>query len=132
MENQNLFPEKDLIDLGFMDHIRFNSFVPVSKAEVDKAIHEYNCLKDNLRKLNGLYDKKLNQLIDQKEKVETDLNKAMEDILAGVKTCITDHTADFGIQYDEDNKCSLAFEHGSLILEEVVINKLKIKPKKEN
>lgn len=130
--NTNLFPEKDLIDLKFMDHIRFNSFVPINKTEMDKAIHEYNCLKNNLNKCMGIYSRKQEELSNKYQNVSKEISDAMESIMDGVEECIRKNWTDYSISYGEDNKCEIEFEHGKLILEQKTTTKFKIKPVKEN
>lgn len=131
-ENTNLFPEKDLIDLKFMDHIRFNSFVPINKTEVDKAIQEYNCLKINLSKCSDVFIKKQRKLDNEYEAVQKRIEDSMDCIIKGVEECIANNWTDYGISYGDDNKCEIAFEHGKLVLEQKTTTKFKIKPVKEN
>jgi hypothetical protein len=131
-ENTNLFPEKDLIDLTFMDHIRFNCFVPVNRAEIDKAIQEYNCLKVNAAKCTNVFLQKQRDLDKKYEAVSNHINGFMDNILKGVEECIANNWTDYGISYGDDDKCVIDFEHGKVLLEQTTKTKFKIKPVKEN
>lgn len=126
-DNTNLFPEKDLIDLKFMDHIRFNSFVPTNKTEVDKAIQEYNCLISNFKKCTSVYSQLQRELDNKYNAVSKKLSDTADTIMHGVEQCIGNNYSEFGINFNGKEKCEIEFEHGKIILEQKTINKLKIK-----
>lgn len=132
MSDQTMFPERELIDMSFMDHIRFHAFVPTTKPEVDKAIQEFNCLVTKSKELSAIFDKAVSKLTSEFETLHQKISVAKDSILSGVKCCIDDSTNDMGVLYDEDDKCEIDFQHGKIILEKTTTTKLKIKPIKEN
>ena len=131
MNEQNLFPERELIDMTFMDHIRFNSFVPTSKTELDKAIQEYNCLSAKFSEATKEFSKRQNALEHKYGLLAKEISNAMYRVTVGVEGYLKENWSDFNIHYGDDDKCELNFEHGKLILEQKTSTKFKIKPVKE-
>lgn len=131
MNEQNLFPERELIDMTFMEYIRFSSFVPVNKTELDIAIQEYNCLSAKFSEATKEFSKRQKDLENKYDLLAKKISDAMNNVTAGVEQCVTNNWTDYNIHYGDDDKCELNFEHGKLILEQKTSTKFKIKPVKE-
>lgn len=131
MNEQNLFPERELIDMTFMEYIRFSSFVPVNKTELDKAIQEYNCLSAKFSEATKEFSKRQKDLETKYDTIAKRISDTMNNISAGVESFVESNWTDFNISYDDQDKCEINFEHGKLILEQKTSTKFKIKPVKE-
>jgi hypothetical protein len=132
MSDQTMFPERELIDMSFMDHIRYNNTVPENKTEVDKALQEYNCLSAKFKECTIVFSKRQKDLEAKYDSLAKIISDAMNGILAGVEDNIKRNWSDFGISYGADDKCEINLEHGKIILEQRIKTNFKIKPIKEN
>lgn len=131
MSDQNLFPERELIDMTFMDYIRYSSSVPSNKTELDKAIQEYNCFSAKFSEATKEFSKRQKDLETKYDTIAKRISDTMNNINDGAEQCIRNHWTDYDISYDNYDKCEINFEHGKLVLEQKIKTKFIIKPVKE-
>ena len=132
-KEDNLFPEKDLIDMKFMDLLKYGNIEIKDKTEVDKALHEYSLLIYKAKELDAAYNKLEVQLISKHNDVASLINEAKNSIENNIEKYYSEHFTDLSFQPREDNdssRATLQFEHGEIIVTHKSKTDFKIKPTK--
>ena len=132
-ENQTMFPEKDLIDVSSLDLIKYDSKQIETKEDIDKAVKEFNYLK-NLRssKLLATANSMIELILKRRDDLLETIDKKMNTIHLKISRYCYSHSDESGVTEDENGVVitKFSFPSGDIELKVTTKETIKIKPKK--
>lgn len=133
MSESKLFPEKELIDVRFLELIKYDDREIVNKEDVDKAIREYSHLVNAKKtKLIPAAEWEIDVIEKKREKIENIINEKIEKIQQSIEKYYHQHMHDVVFLHDDDvQTATIELEHGQIIFTQKTNSNIKIKPKKE-
>lgn len=128
-ESPNLFPEKDLIDMKFMELVQYTELEIDSKPDIDKALHEYSLLMKKRKEISDLRVKLIDEVGMKLAGPEAAILSAMSSIKSNIERYYTTNGIDAKFE-DLGNGTQVAiieFDHGEVKLTKESKLKMEIK-----
>lgn len=121
-KDNNLFPEKEIMDMKFIDLVKFGNIDIKNKEDSDKALHELSLLKNKQRELSGIQKKHEDALALKIAECSLPIFAAIRTIEENIQRYYDHHLDEFEFI---DGEAKLQFKHGEIIAKQKTEVKIK-------
>ena len=114
--SQVLFPEEDLIDMKFMEMIKYATINIDDTVDADKAVREYSFLIKKEKELWAKNDKAIANLLAQATMLQEQINGAKNEISSKIENYFMHTELHFEDTADYDTSvATIDLEHGKIV-----------------
>jgi hypothetical protein len=135
VQKNNLFPEKPIIDMTFLDHLIFstNGRVIDTKKDLDSALGEINHLYAKKKELKSKVLEYQFQLMNKHLELDNRIQKENEVVTQKLNEYFDRHPSEIHFKDKEDGtqEAIINLDHGSVVITRVTKTKIEIKPAKD-